>query len=228
MAALVLVVVAVWSARCLAHDFHPPRVWVPACPLSETISFANSVPRNAYSVPTTEVTLCYGLNHLHVNMTARNEHHFYYNRKHKTNDRLWEYEVLEIFMSRGWTDPATYLEFQVSPANVTYQAMVVNPSRRREPGAAFDHWLAGSPQQDGFLAVTNLDRDAHIWQSSVSIPLVLFNTEGRAAKGTAWRINFFRTIVGPRTFPNQQLAAWSPPDEPNFHITRFLGKAIFI
>ncbi|PHH62040.1 hypothetical protein CDD81_7596 [Ophiocordyceps australis] len=228
MAALVLAA-ALLPARCIATpSAHiPPRVWVPACPLYETITFSSSVPPKTYAVPSTEVRLCYGQEHLHANMTAHGEEHFYYNETHKTNDDLWEYEVLEIFMSRGWTDPTAYLEFQVSPANVTYRAMVVNPSKRRQPGAAFDHWFADSPMQDGFFATTQLDRKAKTWQSNVRIPLVLFNIDGRAAKETAWRMNFFRTIVGPDTFPQQQLAAWSPPNETNFHITEYFGRVIF-
>lgn len=41
-------------------------------------------------------------------------------------------------------------------------------------------------------------------------------------------MNFFRTVVDPKTFPNQTLGAWSPNGEPNFHNTPKFGHVEFV
>ncbi len=49
-----------------------------------------------------------------------------------------QYEVMEAFIYHGTNDPQTYLEFEINPNNVTFQAFIHNPSKVRAAGAAFD------------------------------------------------------------------------------------------
>jgi hypothetical protein len=198
------------------------------CPTMATISYSLSVPdRDPF--PKTEVGLCYddAAGFLHINFTAYNEQYFFYDPDMGTNDALYEYEVMEAFIYQGTNDPQTYLEFEVSPANVTWQAFVYNPSKIRESGAVFDHFFINDPLYDGFSAQTILDRAGQTWNSYVQIPLGLFNIDPGEANGTDWRMNFFRIVESEDTFPNQTYGAWSPVPEPNFHMTPYLGRVHF-
>ncbi|OAA56808.1 Carbohydrate-binding domain, family 9-like, subgroup [Cordyceps fumosorosea ARSEF 2679] len=204
-----------------------PHVDVPACPAVGTVLFNSSVPDRS-PFPATQVDLCYTSTALHLAFTARDERSFYFDPAQTTNGDIWQYEVMEAFLHRGDADPQTYLEFEVSPNNVTYQAFVYNPSKERAAGAPFDHAFISDPAADGFAAKTTLDKQAGTWRSEVSIPLGLFNVDEGKARGTRWRMNFFRTVVSPETFPDQQLGAWSVPDKASFHISKYFGTVNFV
>ncbi|PGG98994.1 hypothetical protein GX51_06491 [Blastomyces parvus] len=210
-----------------------PSVKVPECPRKGQIVFDKSVPPGS-KFPKTQVDLCYSTKPskaspmLHLTFTAYDEQHFHFNPAQGTNDDIWEYSVMEAFIQRGDEPPQTYLEFEVNPNNVTYQSFIYNPSRVRADDAPFDHAFISDPFGDGMFAETTLDRPAKTWRSDVQIPLALFNVAGRNLRGTHWRMNFFRTITSPETFPAQQLGAWSPPFKASFHITPYFGHVIFV
>lgn len=204
-----------------------PSLDVPACPRVGTIQYSRSVPSKT-SFPLTQVDLCYTKTTIDMKFTAYNETNFYFNASQGINDDIWAYEVMEAFIYKGTEDPSVYLEFEVSPNNVTYQAFIYNPSKERAEGTPFDHMFVSDPIGDGFISKTQLDRQGETWVSDVKIPLAMFNVcEGRA-RGTKWRMNFFRTVTGPETFPEQELGAWSVPDKASFHISKFFGNVRFV
>ncbi|PGH32816.1 hypothetical protein GX50_04355 [[Emmonsia] crescens] len=210
-----------------------PSTVVPECPRKGKVVFSKSVPEGM-KFPKTQVDLCYSTKTsknspmLHLTFTAFDEKDFHFNPKQGMNDDIWEYSVMEAFIQRGHEAPQTYLEFEVNPNNVTYQAFIYNPSRVRAENTPMDHAFISDPIGDGMVAKTTLDRKAKIWISDVQIPLALFNVPERGLRGTRWRMNFFRTITSPETFPEQKLGAWSPPDKASFHITPFFGNVVFI
>lgn len=204
-----------------------PSVNVPACPRVGTIKYDKTVP-DLKAFPRTQVDLCYTDTHLDIKFTARDEVNFYFNSSQGTNGDIWMYEVMEAFIYKGTDNPQTYLEFEVNPNNVTYQAFVYNPSKVRADGAPFDHFFVSDPATDGFSAVTTLDKPKQLWVSDVKIPLGLFNVDKGKARGTDWRMNFFRTTVSPQTYPDQGLGAWSVPNKASFHITPYFGKVKFV
>ena len=204
-----------------------PSLEVPACPSTATVQYNKSVPDGA-DFPLTQVDLCYDDCSIRLTFTAYNETNFFFNPSYGTNDPIWEYEVMETFIYRGTNDPQTYLEFEISPDNVTFQAFIYNPSKVRTEGAPFDTFFITEPLVDSLTAETALDRRAETWVSEARIPLGLFNVDDGQANGTEWRMNFFRTVTSPRTFPDQLLGAWSPPDQPSFHITPFFGHVKFV
>ncbi|KAI0390567.1 hypothetical protein F5Y17DRAFT_52482 [Xylariaceae sp. FL0594] len=207
-----------------------PSVSVPACGRGRgSVQYDRSVPNGEAKFPLTKVDLCYTDSDLKIRFSALEEADFFYNASHGTNDPLYEYEVMEAFIYHGANDPTSYFEFEVSPNNVTFQAFIYNPSKVRAKGAPFDNAaLLGTPIQDGLVTNTTLDKGAKTWVTDATIPLGLFNVDKGTAKGTKWRMNFFRTIVSPSTYPNQGLGAWNPTNESNFHMTPFFGKVNFI
>ncbi|KAM0550601.1 hypothetical protein ACHAPJ_008859 [Fusarium lateritium] len=215
------------AASLTTATLHVPSVTVPACPKTGTIKFSKSVP-DQKPFPRTEVDLCYTHNALSLTFTALDEKNFYFNASQGTNDDIWEYEVMEAFIYKGVDDPQTYLEYEINPNNVTYQAFVYNPSKDRAEGAPFDHFFISDPAGDGFEAETKLNKRAKRWVSKASIPLGLFNVDPGKARGTKWRMNFFRTVTSPKTFPDQELGGWSSPDKASFHITKYFGHVLFV
>ncbi|PGH04312.1 hypothetical protein AJ80_08535 [Polytolypa hystricis UAMH7299] len=202
-----------------------PRVDVPRCPRTEKISYSQTIP-DKKPFPRTAVELCWDKSTLHLAFSAFEEKHFHFNASQGTNDDIWEYSVMEAFIHHGTNDPQTYLEFEVNPNNVTYQAFIYNPSKVRAPDAPFDHFFVSDPLTDGITATTKLNRRRQTWVSKVQIPLGLFNVD--EPRGTRWRMNFFRTITSPSTFPDQELGGWSSPDEASFHKTPFFGHVRFV
>ncbi|KAJ1952827.1 hypothetical protein EC988_003342 [Linderina pennispora] len=180
-------------------------VQVPACPSTATVRFDKTIPEQT-ACPLTTIGLCYTATALNLVFTAHNETNFYFDPSQTTNGDIWAYEVMEAFIYKGTDNPQTYFEYEVSPNNVTYNSFVYNPSRVRTTGAPFDHAFISDPFGDGFKVTTTLDKPKHKWVSTSSIPLALFNAEN--PKGTNWRMNFFRTVTGPTTYPNQQLCGW--------------------
>lgn len=211
-----------------ASNFTTPSIHVPACPAKETITYNKTVPTQADDFAPTQIDLCHTPMYLVLTMTAYDEKNFYFDPEQGTNDDIWEYEVMEAFIYHGTDDPQTYLEFEINPNNVTYQAFVFNPTKTRADGAPFDHFFVSDPAADGFEAQTKLDKHGQKWTSTVKIPLALFNIDNGSAAGTEWRMQFLRTITSPDTYPDQELGAWSPPDEANFHITKYMGHAVFV
>lgn len=216
-------------APALATDSpHVPSLKVPACPALATVSYDKTVPDKA-AFPLTEAHVCYDDASIQIMFMAYNQTQFSVNASQGTNGDIWAYDVMEAFIYKGSNDPQTYLEFEVNPNNVTYQAFIYNPSKVRTQGTPFGHFYITEPLVDGLTAqtsVTNAVTSDPNWVSMVKIPLGLFNVDQGCAKGTHWRMNFFRTIV--TTYPDQMLGAWSVPNIASFHQTPYFGHVSFI
>lgn len=111
---------------------------------------------------------------------------------------------------------------------MTFSAFIYNPSKVRAAGAAFDTFFITDLAADELVASTTLCPAEATWVSQVQIPLGLFNVDDGAARGTDWRMNFFRTTTSADTLPAQGYGAWSPPDELNFHMTPYFGYIHFV
>ena len=210
-----------------AADPTVPSLNVPACPDKGTVIYKTSVPdRTAF--PKTQVDLCYDSSAIHLTFTAYKETNFFYNASAMTNDEIYNFEVMEAFIYHGKQDPQHYLEIEIAPNNVTYNAFVYNPSKVRAAGAEFGHEFITDIYGYGMQTTTKLDRAKKLWTSKFRVPLGIFNIDNRTACGTDWRMNFFRTIVSPATYPNQTLGGWSPPNLASFHITPYFGHVKFV
>lgn len=126
----------------------------------------------------------------------------------RRDDPIWEEEAVEVFLAPGTDDPVDYLEFEVSPRGVLFDARIHNPTSLRadlRADVAWDcpgiRWAAGtSPgeRQD--------------WWAALSIPWKgilsgLLPDQG-AERPLSWRANFYR-IERPEDGP-AELSAWSP------------------
>lgn len=148
----------------------------------------------------------------------------------RRDDRLWEEEVVEIFL-----DPARrgegYVELEISPANVVCDLMVRQPWPNLDSDPAWHvegletevtPWRDPAGGPDGWTAVARLP-----WSglSSVAAGIAL-----PPRPGDAWRFNVFRIKrpSGPhRPFDDVRLLAWSPTGTPSFHVPAAFRDLVF-
>ncbi len=118
----------------------------------------------------------------------------------RRDDPLWQEEVVEVFLAPGEADPVDYLEFEVSPRGVLFDARIHNHTSLRpdlRADVAWDcpcvRWQAGSgtARQDWWAVL------ALPWSGLAGDPPM-----------EVWRANFYR-IERPAD-GSEEFSAWSP------------------
>lgn len=142
------------------------------------------------------------------------------------DDRLWDTEVVEVFLdpTRTGTD---YAELEISPANVVCDLRIESLSPTRQMHLSWDF--------QGLQTTVRRDRDD--WHALAWMPFDDFATlSPRVAAclpvspGDVWHFNAFRIKRpgGPaRPEDGVVYAAWSVPDGPTFHAPQAFRPMIF-
>ena len=125
-------------------------------------------------------------------------------------NKLWEWDVAEVFVGADFNNIHQYKEFQVSPSGewVDLDIDVKNP--KPEGG-----WQWNS----GFRVEARLDESKKIWYGEMRIPLKTIDPRPPKA-GNEMRINLYR-IQGPPA--NRMHVAWQPTGQPNYHVPEAFG-----
>lgn len=120
------------------------------------------------------------------------------------DDPLYEAEAVELFLAPGRDDPRRYVEIELSPSAVLFDAIVSNPHGRRETMHVATAWDCPGVRWDAGRTVDG-------WWAAVALPL----REAAAAAGGSgeevprtWRANLYR-IERPRD-ARPELSCWSP------------------
>ena len=126
-------------------------------------------------------------------------------------NKLWDWDVAEVFIGTDFQDIKHYTEFQVSP-----QGEWVDLDIDRKPNPPVHNWQWNS----GFEVKARIDAAKKVWYGEFRIPLV--KIDKRAAKaGNEMRINFYR-FQGPP--PDRKRIAWSPTNADNYHVPEAFGR----
>ncbi len=141
------------------------------------------------------------------------------------DSNTWEQEVIELFIDADG-DKKDYLELQVTPKNVVFDAKF---EKHRSDLAKARAWnMAGfetAVQVDGTL--NERDDTDKSWTVEMAIPIAQVpGAKSPAAHGNLWRFNMFRWDF-PKT-GGQRAAAFSPPVVPDFHALDKFGKLRFV
>lgn len=138
----------------------------------------------------------------------------------KRDETLWEEDVVEVYLDPD-SDGKNYVEMQVSPKNVIFDALFTS-HREPKPDVASRWNLAGLQTA---IHVGPLPGRQPIggWTVEMRIPYAgLTAAKATVPKvGTKWKANFFRIE---KLKKGKELAAWSPPGG-DFHN---LAKAGFL
>lgn len=150
--------------------------------------------------------------------------------------RLWEEEVVEIFIARDAAD--RYVEIEINPANAVADVQVDMTQRRfdlswdfagLDTRASLRHDDAG--RITGWSAVAWLPWDGFIADSQhpAGAPPERSAAPSQPRAGERWRFNVFRIErPGGPADPQRDvlLLAWSPTGGPSFHVPEAFGEMI--
>jgi hypothetical protein len=126
-------------------------------------------------------------------------------------NKLWEWDVAEVFISTDFDNIKHYTEFQVSP-----QGEWVDLDIDRKPNPA-KHDVAWN---SGFEVKARIDKDNKLWFGEMRIPLAKIDRR-EPKDGLEMRINFYR-IQGPG--PDRKLINWQPVNNDSFHSPEAFGR----
>jgi hypothetical protein len=144
------------------------------------------------------------------------------------DDPLWQEEVVELFLD-PWGAERVYLEIEVSPRNVVFDALVVNrtaPGERRRDLSALVAWtcegLRTAVRVDG---VVNGGAVSRGWDVEIALPLRQLAARSAPAPGVEWRWNAYRVD---RSARGDELQAFSPTGRADFHVPERFGRLAFV
>ncbi len=136
--------------------------------------------------------------------------------KIETN-RLWNWDVAEVFIGWDFEHIRRYKEFEMSPQGEWIDLNIDLDHPHHEDG-----WTWNS----GFEVNARIDPAAKIWYGAMRIPFASILPEANtpqsevAAAGEKFRVNFFRS-QGPAD--DQKHMAWRPPMAESFHTPEKFG-----
>lgn len=132
--------------------------------------------------------------------------------------KLWERDVVEVFLNPEPARVNHYYEFEVAPTN---QWIDLEIDLDKKP-------FNDANWNSGFAHAARIHPEQHSWTCEMSLPLASMGAQ-RPCAGAEWRLNFYRAAgLG----DNQQRyhLCWSPVlgDKPNFHMPTRFGIIRFV
>ncbi|WP_198440174.1 carbohydrate-binding family 9-like protein [Pareuzebyella sediminis] len=141
------------------------------------------------------------------------------------DEHLWENEAVELFIDVD-DEPETYVEIEVSPANVLFDSYIVDTLNIDVPETALFNLkgIRTAVKVAGTLNDRN-DKDDH-WTVEIAIPLADLGNENipQVTTATEIRINFYR--LDENQGKERMYYAWSPTVD-RFHKPASFGRLIF-
>jgi hypothetical protein len=131
--------------------------------------------------------------------------------KDRETNKLWEWDVYEVFIGTDFEHIRQYKEFQVSPQGEWVDLDIDRDNPKPEGG-----WTWNS----GFEVKARVDAARKIWYGAMRIPMASIDTRAPAA-GNEMRVNFYR-IQGPP--PDKKFVAWQPTHVRSHHVPEAFGR----
>jgi hypothetical protein len=166
----------------------------------------------------TEVRLLVSATTLYIGFACADD--YVWGTKTEPDSEIYREECVEVFL-----DPSgglhRYCEIDVSPKNVVFDALILNPRTPAEPGLPFAGRKDFHPQGLETRAHVEGDADrkggARSWTVEYAIPLASLTEapQGPPRAGDAWRMNLYR-IDAPEP-GRQKFYAWNPTGKIDFH-----------
>lgn len=134
------------------------------------------------------------------------------NTKQETN-KLWDWDVAEVFVGSDFENIKRYKEFQVSPRGEWVDLDIDRDNPKPEGG-----WVWNS----GFKVNARIDEKNKVWYGLMKIPLKSIDSR-TPANGLQMRINLYR-CQGPE--PKRAYIAWQPTNTRTFHNPSAFGRLV--
>lgn len=131
------------------------------------------------------------------------------------DDPIYDEEVVEVFLAGGTADPTRYVELEVSPDGVLFDALIDNPTSRFADIVGHRDWDC-----PGLRWQARRDDAGGRWSAAFAVP---WREVPGLAGGRQVRANFYR-IERPRE-ERPEFSCWSPTmtTPPNFHVPSQFG-----
>lgn len=147
----------------------------------------------------TVVRLCWDDGALHVRFDCE-DRDAWGSYRHR-DDPLWQEEVVEVFLAPGEEDPVRYVEIEVSPPGVLFDAQIHNPTSLRADMTADVAWDC-----PGLRWETGKGKARQDWWAELAIPWEPLT--GQPEPPRIWRANFYR-VERPHG-GETEYTCWSP------------------
>ncbi|MBW7456029.1 carbohydrate-binding family 9-like protein [Paenibacillus sepulcri] len=131
------------------------------------------------------------------------------------DEPLYEQDVVEVFIDEEG-DGKEYLELEVSPHNIVFDAYITNDLKGKIEARTewhFDGLVNSVRTQEGGWTLY----DIHIPMRNFKRPI---------AAGMKWRVNFYRIDDKPDGV--REFSAWQPTGKVNFHMPGKFGWLVFV
>jgi hypothetical protein len=131
--------------------------------------------------------------------------------KEETN-KLWDWDVTEIFIGSDFANIHQYKEYQVSPQSEWVDLDI----DRKNPKPQAWAW------NSGFTVAASIDKAKNIWYGAMKIPVSSF-AAAPAKAGAEYRMNVYR-LAGKA--PARQSVMWTPTENRSHHTPEKFGKLV--
>jgi hypothetical protein len=135
----------------------------------------------------------------------------------RDRDKLWDRDVVEVFLGDDWKNIRHYREYEIAPTG-----------ERVDLAINLDGGGEGRAWNSGWDTRARIDEAATVWYSAARIPLESVSSASVVA-GTRWRINLYR-IDGEGPDSQRRFLCWQPTcvvnRDPN-HVPEAFGTLVF-
>jgi hypothetical protein len=126
-------------------------------------------------------------------------------------DKLWDWDVAEVFVGTDFQNIKRYKEFEVSPQGEWVDLDI--DLTHAQP-------IGGITWNSGFASKARIDRDKKIWYAEMRIPMDKID-DRRPEPGREMRVNLYRIEGAP---PNRIYIAWQPTGKATYHVPEAFGR----
>ncbi len=131
--------------------------------------------------------------------------------------KLWDRDVVEMFLGDDWQNIRHYREFEIAPTGDWIDLAI-----------DLDHNSYDHSWRSGWQTAARIDRAAKVWYAAARIPLAAVSA-ARVVPGTRWRMNLYR-IEGLGPDSQRRFLCWQPTcklnHDPN-HVPENFGTLVF-
>lgn len=132
-------------------------------------------------------------------------------------NKLWDRDVVEMFLGDDWTNIRHYREFEIAPTGDWIDLAI-----------DLDHESYDQSWRSGWNTTARIDEASHTWYAAARIPLSAVS-KSPVKPGTKWRANLYR-IEGLGPDSQRHFLCWQPTcvvnRDPN-HVPENFGTLIF-
>ena len=132
-------------------------------------------------------------------------------------NKLWDRDVVEMFLGDDWQNIRHYREFEIAPTGDWIDLAI-----------DLDHESYDQSWRSGWKTAARIDEAAHIWYAAARIPLSAVSSSP-VKPGTKWRANLYR-IEGLGPDAQRHFLCWQPTcvvnRDPN-HVPENFGTLVF-